>query len=168
MLVDAVARIYRVGDTVSGCSNRTGRRTALGYTNIGPHNRTRLTLVRLAGVYAAFATSTFGVDTGSADVNVVRLSDGHRTTSTQAVDQGMVESVQSVPSLVVRSDGAVAWIGEASSIIRHTKALEVHRIDRRGAMLLDSGTEIAPQSLRLQDSRLTWRDGSATRTSTLR
>ena len=163
-----MARIYRIGDAVSGCSIRTGRRTALGYTNIGPHNRTRLGLVRLAGAYVAFATSTFGVDTGSADVSVVRLSDGHRTTSAPAVDQGMVESVQSVASLVVGSDGAVAWIGEASSIIRHTRALEVHRVDRRGATLLDSGAGIAPQSLRLRDSRLSWRDGSATRTSTLR
>lgn len=165
---DPVARVYRSGDTVYGCSSRTGRRTTLGQTSISAKDRTRLGLVRLAGSYAAFASSTFGVDSGGAEVSVVRLSDGRRVRTGQAVDQGLVESVQSVPSLVVRSDGAVAWIGQVRSIIGRGEQLEVHRADRRGAALLDRGADIAPRSLRLRGRRLSWRDGSSTRTSTLR
>jgi hypothetical protein len=76
---------------------------------------------------------------------------------------GLVESYQSINSLIVTPKGAVAWIATDSSIVGHGRRLEVHA-NRR---LLDSGTAIVPTSLRLHGSTLSWRDGASTRTATL-
>jgi hypothetical protein len=67
----------------------------------------------------------------------------------------------------VRADGAVAWIGVARSIIRHTSQVEVDRADRRGRSTLDTGSGVAPASLRLRGFTLSWRDAGAARTASL-
>jgi hypothetical protein len=65
---------------------------------------------------------------------------------------------------VLQSGGSIAWIATVQSIIGHRKNNEVHA----NGKLLDSGSGIAPSSLRLVGSKLTWRDGSAIRSATLR
>ncbi len=73
------------------------------------------------------------------------------------------ESYQSVDSLVLKSDGAVAWIGVASSIVRHGNDIEVHKTEQHAQVLLDSGPGIDPSSLRLRRSVLTWKRANLTR-----
>ena len=82
-------------------------------------------------------------------------------------NQAGPESYQQVGSLVVKADGAVAWIGISRSIIRRTQVVEVHRADRRGQRELDAGSAIVTDSLRLHRSKLTWRDGGSTHSGTL-
>jgi hypothetical protein len=55
-------------------------------------------------------------------------------------------------ALVVKSDGAVAWINPIEAPI----SFEVHAVDRSGIRVLASGTGISPESLRLKGSTLSW------------
>jgi hypothetical protein len=162
------ASVYSIHGAVYGCSEATGRRTRLGRTTscIGSDLIGR---VRVAGVLTAYADSRCGVDTGSASVVVVRLSDGRRLkTDPATTGQALPESYEAVDSLVLKRDRSVAWIARAHSIIRPSSGgVEVHADDRGGKRLLDSGAGIDPGSLRLRGSRITWKHGGATRSARL-
>jgi hypothetical protein len=168
LAASTVARVYSVRQTVYGCSDHTGRRTRLGVTSsciqnelIGP--------VRVAGELAAYGDEICGVDTGSTSVIVLRLSDRRRLTSEPAVTGLLLpESYESVESLVVKADGAVAWIATGGSIVGHGRgSVEVHAVAGGMRRLLDAGAGIRPGSLRLSGSRVTWEHGSTTRSATL-
>jgi len=58
--------------------------------------------------------------------------------------------------LVVKSDGAIAWIVETAN---EPTTTEVHAIDRTGSRLLASGAAIDPHSLALAGSTLYWTQG---------
>jgi hypothetical protein len=122
----------------------------------------------LAGTVVAYGLNRFGIDTGTTTVVVRRLVSGHVVHQDAATSRGVVEGYGSAKSLVVKTDGSDAWIGVDNSIIGHGRVIEVHRHDGRGTALLDSAASIEPASLKLHGSRLTWRDGGATRQSTLR
>ena len=106
-----------------------------------------------------------GVDSGSTAVVVRRLTDGKVLRSAVATSPPGVESHQSVGSLVLKRDGAVAWIGTGKSIIgAGTPKVEVYEADRRGPVrLLDSGVAVRPGSLTLHGSKLSWKHGTALR-----
>lgn len=124
--------------------------------------------VAVAGRYAGYALTTFGIDTVSAEVIVRDLRSGRQLRALAPTTSVLPESIQAVDSIVVKADGAVAWISQAASIVRRGSGkLEVQRADLRGQALLDSGTSIDSKSLRLNGSTLTWRHGSNTRTATL-
>jgi hypothetical protein len=161
------ARIYNSGGWVYGCVRATGHRVKLGNARFCVRSQ-RAAPVALAGTLAAYGLETCGVDTGSSVVIVRQLTDG-RTLRTLPATTGPQppESYQQVGSIVVKRDGAVAWIGTSNSIIRHNEAVEVHRADSRGKAELDSGAAIQFGSLRLHASTLSWRHGSATKSSTL-
>jgi len=162
-----LARVYEHRGAVYGCAMSGGRSYLLG----GSRNCIATPLVQavaLAGQLAAYGVERCGVDTGSAQVIVRRLSDGQQLRESSAIT-GQVgpESHQSVDSVVLRADGAVAWIVQADSIIRHSSEVEVNRADRRGEAQLDSGPEIAPRSLRLRGSTVTWAHSGSVRSATL-
>ncbi len=71
-------------------------------------------------------------------------------------------------SLVLKPDGAIAWIGTARSIFRPRFVRQVARFDKRGFKVLDSGRSVAVGSLKLRGSEISWRDGLAIGTATLR
>jgi hypothetical protein len=60
-------------------------------------------------------------------------------------------------AIVVKSDGAVAWIVEYP--VRQETAYEVHAVDGTGSRLLASGSNIGPTSLALAGSTLYWTQG---------
>jgi hypothetical protein len=162
--------VYASAGFVYGCSATTRRTTRLGRSNrciaasrAGP--------AAVAVELAAYGLESCGVDTGSGEVVVRRLSDG-RGLRTLDATQGprRPESYQSVSSIVVRRDGAVAWVARASSLGGGGQSsLQVLAADAgSGARLLDSGAGIAPASLALHGSRLTWKDGGQSRSASLR
>jgi hypothetical protein len=162
------ARAYVLTGTVYGCSVPAHRRFRLG--SVGLFRRTRIDHVAVGGRIAAYGLASMGVDTRPVEVIVRRLTDGMQLGSFSATNAEFAESFQSIGSIVVRGDGAVAWIGQLDSIgARRTtiQVLEAHPSDSRGTVL-DSGTAITPDSLRLHGSSLTWRHGGATRHATLR
>ena len=163
------ARVYASSTSVYGCSERTGRRTYLGQTRscIGTP---RIGPVAAAGDLAAYALQLCGIDTGRAKVIVRRLTDGRPVLSAPAFTGALgPESYTTVDALVLRADGALAWIASGSSVVRPTRNREVHRWQHAGPSLLDAGAHIAPVSLRLHGaSQVTWTDGGTVRTATLR
>ena len=161
------ARVYATGPTIYGCSARTGRVTRLGTS--GPCNAAQhVGPFAIAGQLAAYGLETCGVDTGSSQVVVRRLSDGKVLLSEPAITGSLgPESFSSVTSVVVTTGGAVGWIGSGSSIVRHSEVIEVHSADQHAQRLLDSGASIDGSSLRLHGSRLSWRHGGTTRSAKL-
>jgi hypothetical protein len=140
------ARVYALGAEVYGCAVGSVRHYRLGASRrtlrggrVGP--------VAVAGRDAAYAISSFGVDTVSAQVIVRNLATGRRLRHAPATSRVLVESFQAVDSIVVKADGAVAWISAEESVISPSRYLEVHRIDARGRAVLDSGSAIGGRSL---------------------
>lgn len=121
----------------------------------------------LAGPVVAYEESagseTSAVEGGSmfAVVVVRDLRTGrvlHRVpTGTPSVPDPSHVGVGAVVALVVKSDGAVAWIVE--NLKRSTETLsfyEVHELEKAGGGVLASGTDIGPRSLALAGSTLYW------------
>jgi hypothetical protein len=166
---DRTARVYASGQSVFGCAKGGGRSYHLGSSSrtidqphVGP--------VAVAGDLAAYGATQSGVDTVSASVVVRRLTDGVQLRDEPATTKPVgAEFFESVGSVVVRADGAVAWISAAGSVISgQAKEVEVNRTDRGGRTLLDSGPSIKPQSLRRHGAHITWRDGDRSRFAELR
>lgn len=164
----SVARVYAMGNSVFGCSvDGSGafllgqRKTCIGAARVAP--------VVVAREFAAYGLARCGVDTGSTQVVVRRLTDGKIVRVAVATTPPGVESYQSVGSLVLKGDGAVAWIGVGRSLVGHASPkIEVYRANRRGKVqLLDSGLSVRPGSLTLQGSRLSWKNGTAVRHGSL-
>lgn len=155
--------VYARKGAVYGCEVRTGKRVRLGNSRVCVA-ATLVDRAAVAGDLVAYGAERCGVDTGSATVAVLRLSD-HKQLQSFAAVRGPVgpESFESINSMVVKRDGAVAWIATANSIIGHGTQTQVHANGR----LLDAGAGIVGSSLHLRGSTLTWRDGSATRSATL-
>lgn len=160
--------MYQWGGDVYGCSTTGPRSYRLGAAartvregSVGP--------VALAGVHVAYGLSQFGVDTVSAQVIVRNLGTGVRLRSESATTHALgVEFFQSVAAVVVKPDGAVAWIGQGGSIIHPgRREIEVNRADSRGQALLDSGTGIDVRSLRLRGSTVSWRHAGRVRSASL-
>lgn len=161
------ARVYSWHGGVFGCTFAQDHPIRLG-SAARSIREARVTPVALAGVDAAYGLSHFGIDTGSTEVVVLRLTDGKQLQDSPATRAVGAESFQSVGSIVVNSSGAVAWIGVQRSIIAHRGATEVHEAGAGGDHLLESGPRIDPASLRLHGTTLTWLNGGATRHATLR
>jgi hypothetical protein len=161
---DRQAAVYSLHGSVYSCDARTGRRMRLGSATVCVAT-SRVDKATLAGALAAYGVETCGVDTGGAEVVVRRLSDGKQLKRYPAATTGFSpESYQSVSSIVVRGDGAVAWISVVRSIIGRGTHVAVYR----NGSVLDSTPGIAAGSLRLHGSTLSWTRGSTTPTATLR
>lgn len=177
----SVARVYAHHVSVYGCSKATRKQRRLGSAATCRSFTCGFTLVEpvaVAGELAAYGVAHAGVDTSDGQVVVRRLTDGQRLRNVPATNFPPGEQARSLAvSIVLRSDGAVAWIGEAGQFapidpIRdgfgEVRAIEVHEYDKHGPRRLDSGLTIRTHSLRLHGSTLTWKDGAATRSATLR
>lgn len=164
----ARARVYSAEGNVYGCAVGSHHSYLLG-ASMHTIREGRAGPIAVAGRYAAYALTSFGVDTVSSLVIVRNLETGHKLRELAATTKVLPESFQTVDGIVVKSDGAVAWISGVTSVFAHGSAgLEVQRADSRGPAVLASSSSIDPDSLHLSGSTLTWRDGSRTRTATLR
>jgi hypothetical protein len=162
-----VAQAFSLGDNVYGCSDRTGRRSKLGKADfcIGTQ---RAGPVAVTGDLAAYGLETCGTDTGFTIVVVRRLTDGKQLFSDSATTNPLgPESYETVDSLVLKADAAVAWIADGRSIVQNKKDIEVHEAHKGRQTLLDSGAPVKTRSLQLHGSKLTWRHGKTTRSAVL-
>jgi hypothetical protein len=128
--------------------------------------------VALAGTVVAYertsATGALQTHAGAEYSIVVRELRTGRTlekvpTGTNSV---LAESAGSGPAtaLVVKSDGAVAWIVQKNV---HEGKYQVHALDRSGARVLAVGPDIDPGSLALAGSTLYWTQGGKPFSTTL-
>lgn len=165
---DTHARVFAAHKSIFGCSRPARRVTRLGRAGSCLGGESFVERVALAGETVAYGDHRCGVDTGFTEVVVLRLTDGHRLVSYAATEQPLgPESISSVGSLVLTPGGAAAWIGVGSSIVGHTRDVEVRAGHGHASRLLDSGPQIQPGSLRLNGSHLTWHHGQTTRSATL-
>jgi hypothetical protein len=67
--------------------------------------------------------------------------------------------------IVVKSDGAVAWIVEAEAA--EPKEYEVRAVDKGGSRVLARGRDVGPGSLALGGSTLYWTQGGRPSSTTL-
>jgi hypothetical protein len=163
MAADHRVQVYALSGSVYACDVASAKPIRLGSATICIA-RVCVRKAAVAGELVAYGAETGGVDSGSAAVNVLRLSDGKQLHSFAAITGAIgPEAYQSVDSLVVKRDGSVAWISTVNSIIGRGSDTEVHANGHR----LDSGSGIAPNSLRLSGSTLSWRHGTATHSATL-
>jgi len=125
-------------------------------------------LVRFAGSYLAYVQNIEGVDdhVGAMNLRTGRVGNYEEV---RPIENAVCPQVD---SLVLNSNGAVAWIatnfladGFCETVPGAT--IEVRRRDRRGLHVVDQGTGIVPTSLRLSGSLLRWVDAEHVRSATL-
>ncbi|HWF51303.1 MAG TPA: hypothetical protein VG294_11750 [Solirubrobacteraceae bacterium] len=169
LAADDVAVVFSWHGSIYGCPAATGTRENLGGAGVCNVPGGRVGPVKLARATVAYGLETCGVDTGSSQVVVRNLTSAKRLADLIAGTlPRLPESFVSVAALVLRRGGALAWIARDASIVgQHPPTYEVHRYTAGKSSLLDSGPAIDPASLRLAGRRMTWRHGSATRSSTL-
>lgn len=163
-------RVYVLGQTVYGCSAARSRSFRLGSVSRSIR-QAEAAPVAVAGELAAYGLSNFGVDTVRASVVVRRLTDGKTLKQLPVTRAAGAETFESVGSLAVKANGAVAWIGSEHSIgAGRRSSIEVHAAGAAAGVdrVLDSGPNIKPASLRLHGSRLSWVNRGRTRHATLR
>ncbi len=165
-------RVYTLHGEVSGCSMPQGKSFRLGHATRSIAEA-RVSPVAVGGDLAAYGLARFGIDTGRSTVVVRRLTDGKQLKEFAATQAVGAESFQTVGSVVVKPDGAVAWIATNFSIVGGGHGtVEVHAADARGDRVLDKAPShperIDPASLRLVGSTLAWTDAGVSRHEILR
>jgi hypothetical protein len=167
LAVDRTARVYESAGEVYGCATASRRSYRLG-ASARSIREGRAGPIALAGTDVAYGYTVYGVDTISAQVLVRDLTTGKQLRSEPATTApARVEFVESVDSVVVKPDGAVAWIGESGSVTGGPTNTEVDRADARGLAKLDSGGSIDVHSLRLHGGTVTWRHSGNSRSASL-
>jgi hypothetical protein len=159
---DAAVRVYETvpknGRAIAACLvGHSGRMTLLAAQ---PHPGLHRTLSRfeLAGHIVAYVETQFGVDSGTSTLVVADVGTRHILRSLEAgsyADAGILDR-RSVTRFVITTRGSIAWISEQT---QHEQLVEVavHAAPSRGpVVLLDSGRDIDPSSLRLSGSTLSW------------
>jgi len=118
---------------------------------------------RLAGTVAAFEEATSGGPDSGPPEYVLFVRDLRSGRVLHKVPTGASTSLNPprvwigpTESLLVKSDGAVAWIVQAS---RGEGSYQVHALDAAGGRVVASGPDIDPHSLALAAATLYWTQG---------
>jgi hypothetical protein len=110
-----------------------------------------------------------GVDTFSSSVAIVDLASGATLASAPATTrERRAESFIEVTALAIDPGGTLAWIGSRSAVGVRRPTYEVHALSPAGRdSLLASSPRIAPRSLRLRGTTLSWREDGHPRSATV-
>jgi opacity protein-like surface antigen len=151
---------------VFGCLFDTDRRFPLGQA----YDDAQVALPRLAGPFAAWvaACSAAGPCTGS--IGVLDLRTGAFVHRGIFPDTPLDPYSSGFADLELKDNASVAWIAVHSGMGGPPPVhlgTEVWALDGLGRRMLDSGADISPGSLRLQDSTLTWENGGVERSAPL-
>jgi hypothetical protein len=144
-----------------GCLESEGVRFHLTRAAGDAYADTRISKVKLAGVYAAYVqrgSDRFGLS--YAMVHVIDLR--RRAERWFGEGEQSMNDRPSVPAMVLARDGAVAY-----TIQSHGRS-EVRARDAAGQRTLDSGDHVRVKSLRLHRRTVTWRHGVRHRSAKLR
>jgi hypothetical protein len=172
LLADAQAQVFEAPESgltgpyrpreIDGCAYGHHRVSVLGEP-LGlpdPQGSQGVSRETLAGAIVAYEFSSepgFGSRGGGAALVVVRdLRSGrvlHKVPTGTPSVPGPGIGLGPALSLVVKSDGAVAWIARAGP---RTGYYQVHALDGSGDRLLATGQSIDPNSLALAGSTLYW------------
>jgi hypothetical protein len=122
-----------------------------------------LTLTGVMLAYEEFSTGSISEPAWSLWVTVQNLRTGmvlHSVpTGTLTPPKQYDVGVGPAVAIVVKSDGAAAWIAENSNEKEGPPDYEVHAVDETGARLLAAGSNINPSSLAVAGDILYWTQG---------
>lgn len=146
---------------VFGCLLGPGRSFLLGTTVAGFRNgsagQINTETIAVAAPFAAYSTSSVGIDFNVASVKVRNLRTGAAYTVHYPVPAFTVEQVSSISDIVVTPSGTVGWIGEGRFVAGGAPDAAVGLAGLgQSATILEEGPGIDPKSLQLEGSRLTW------------
>jgi hypothetical protein len=160
-------RVYAVGQTVYACAGG-GPSVRLGDSSVCVQHEL-VGPFALAGRVVAYGDETCGVDTGTSRVIVRSLPDGKvRHVFGAASLTAGPESYGRVLAIVVRADGATAWITSSQSIAGgRAPQVELDAFQKGSRSLVDSSAQIQTGSLKLRGMDLTWLDGTTARSYSL-
>jgi len=169
VLANAQAQVYIApdGTTVRGCVRGRRRSYTLGefYEEAcSPSGCGGVTLETLAGTMVAYEELFSGGRQLSYTVFVLDLRTGRllHQVPTGVLAKPLPLHVGSGPAanIVVKSDGAVAWIAENEELsAKEVTYYELHALDKTGSRVLASGPNIDTSSLKLTGSTLHWKQG---------
>jgi hypothetical protein len=172
------ARVWQTLEpaTVGGCLFRVGRSWPLGTGDCAPYECEWFWSVVFAGRLVGYSYNHVqGDDRCRYRVRVIDLKTGELRRSlvpgklyshTPAQPGGPPPCGVAALRVVLKLDGAVAWIGGDGSTDPVT--YQVHRVDSRGRANLDTGPAIDPKSLRRHRSAITWTNGGVVRSARLK
>jgi hypothetical protein len=175
VVADRQVRIYVKNGSVFGCVRANGRRAMLGYTNAAQYcfpDTCSVGPFSLAGALVAYGVDLhgrFGLHDRVVVKNLVRprtlldIPDGsfHPEDAQACGDGDPLIGIGPVFAIVLRRDGATAWIAQRLCDSRYITSYEVHAASRSSPdRLLDASPDIAPTSLRLSGVAATWQDGA--------
>lgn len=155
-------------DRIFLCSYRTSRRTPLGTDDC--FNSIEVGLTRFSRRLLAVGLLSCGPGGSVSTLDVRRTRDGRRIRRVQAVPAPpfVPGALMRVTDLVLRGDGALAWIVEIRDTATATPRYQVRTSVRgRDSTLLAEGTDIPPGSLALAGSTLYWTQAGAARSAPL-
>lgn len=171
---DVQAEVYRVHQSEStvyeywGCVYGSKKKFRLGAEQVSgsPYGSLyiqNMTLADTIVAYETFSSSVAGNGEVFKSVRYVVVADlqGGRVlhkvpTGTPKVPEMGLIGYGETRVIVVRSDGAVAWV---SDTFKKENRFEVHALDATGERVLAVGSNIAPESLALGGSTLYWMQG---------
>lgn len=172
LVANARAVVYEGYEAIEGCAYGSRRSYALGPIPYGdPYGGTDVARETLSGITAAyeiFESQVLNNKGWRKRWVVVRdLRNGrvlHRVPTGVSARPSQVGNVGigRTTGLVVKGDGAVAWIvatGEELPNGEEQGTFQVHAVDSSGSRVLASGANIDPSSLALAGSRLYWMQG---------
>ena len=154
-------------DRVFFCSQRTGRRAALGWDDCS--NAAEVQVVRVGRRFLALDLFSCGPGGTASAIDLRRTGDGRRVRRLAATPgPATAGALADVTDLVLRADGALAWIVELRDSPSSPPRYELRRALRGAAAeLVAQGPDIAPGSLALAGSTLYWMQGGTPRSSPL-
>jgi hypothetical protein len=155
-------------DRIFLCSYRTSRRTPLGTDDC--FNSIEVELTRFSRRLLAVGLVSCGPGGTVSTLDVRRTRDGRRIRRVQAVPAPpfMQGALMRVTDLVLRGDGALAWIVEIRDAATASPRYQVRTsLGGRASMLLAESADIAPGSLALAGSTLYWTQAGAPQSSVL-
>jgi hypothetical protein len=155
--------------TVYGCRRRAARAYVLGEFGECQNNH-EIRRVEVAGRRTALGAFECSLDSGAWDVELVNLASGRLEFRSAPLVSPLPDAFtfDELQRIVATSDGALAW----TATRRARGALLAVEVRRRmrgtatASLLLDSGTDIDPESLRKRGRTLSWTKAGVRRTAT--
>jgi len=160
VLGNELVRVYDQGPWRKACARRSRHRTDLGFnpqSEVCYVDGCFIDHVQLVKGLVAYADESGGREGSSSSVVVVDALTGRTVLDQQAGRTCADTDYQAGPveSLVLRADGAVAWIVQDCSVYPPPTPYEV----RTPAGVVAAGTDIVPASLQLAGDTITWAQG---------
>ncbi|MGV1047940.1 MAG: hypothetical protein ACOYD4_05380 [Solirubrobacterales bacterium] len=130
-----------------------------------------VSLAQLKGPFVAYAWTATALDSSASGVTVINIRSGKVHRRAAALFDAHLSAWQEVSALELKADGDFGWIGQGRGVGAPDGSIvqrEVSLSEPGGSRPLEIGLQIAPRSLNLRGSILSWMASGTTHSETLR